>query len=85
LNATGIVSITFAIMVLAATDAAAANQWCAVYTDKMGGSEYCGYATLEKCQAQVLGLGGWCRPNPFPETAFGTGGTWSTTPRRGGY
>ena len=85
MKATGLVSIILATIVLTATDAAAAGQWCAIYTDKMGGSEYCGYATLDQCQAQVRGLGGWCRPNPFPGTAFGTAGNWSSTSRRGGY
>jgi uncharacterized protein DUF3551 len=86
MRAIGLVSITLATIVLAATNAAAA-QWCAIYTDQMGGSENCGYATLDQCRAQVLGLGGWCRPNPFPGTAFGTSGTWSNPPRqgRGGY
>ncbi len=47
----------------------------------------CTFATFEQCRAQVLGLGGWCQPNPFPDTAFGTGGTWSNPARqyRGGY
>ncbi len=86
MHATGLVSITLATMVLAANDAAAA-QWCAFYTGKKGGSENCGYATLDQCRAQVLGVGGWCRPNPYPGTAFGTSGTWSSSPRqhRGGY
>jgi hypothetical protein len=87
MRATGLASITLATMALAATDAAAA-QWCAFYTGKaLGGSENCGFVTMEQCQAQVRGLGGWCRPNPYPGTAFGTGGTWSSPPRqyRGGY
>ena len=88
MRATGLVSITLAIMVLAATDAGAAS-WCAFYTGKaLGGSENCGFATIEQCLAQVRGLGGWCRPNPFPGTAFGTAGTWGSGPprqSRGGY
>lgn len=84
-----LVSITLATLVLTATDAAAGGQWCAFYTGKaMGGSENCGFATIEQCQAQVRGLGGWCRPNPFPGTAFGTAGTWGPGPARqyrGGY
>jgi hypothetical protein len=35
------------------------NRWCAVSPKK---SENCGYATLDQCRAQVLGLGGWCSP-----------------------
>jgi Protein of unknown function (DUF3551) len=82
MSTTRLVSITLATMMLAATDAAAA-QWCAFYTDKaMGGSENCGFATIEQCQVQVRGLGGWCRPNPFPGTAFGTAGNWGSGPPR---
>jgi hypothetical protein len=45
---------------LLATDAKSANnRWCAVSPKK---SENCGYATLDQCRAQVLGLGGWCSP-----------------------
>jgi hypothetical protein len=87
MRAIGLVAVSLAMMPLTATDAdAASNAWCAVYSRR--GSENCGYATLEQCRAQVLGLGGWCRPNPFPGTAFGTGGTWSSGPprqKRGGY
>jgi hypothetical protein len=63
----------------------AGNRWCATYTRPA--NENCTFATFEQCQAQVLGLGGWCRPNPYPNTAFGTGGTWSNPRRqyRGGY
>jgi tetratricopeptide (TPR) repeat protein len=71
---------------LLATDGeAASNRWCAVTPKR---SENCGYATLDQCRAYMLGLGGWCRPNPFPGTAFGTSGTWSSGPprqNRGGY
>ena len=81
MRATALASITFATIVLAATDAAAGS-WCAFYTGRKGGSENCGYASIEQCQAQVRGLGGWCRPNPFPGTAFGTGGTWGSGPSR---
>ena len=54
MRAIGLVSITLAIVALTATDAGAASgRWCASYRR---GSENCGYATLEQCQAQVLGL-----------------------------
>ena len=82
MNATGLVAITFAAIVLTTITAAAGGQWCAVYTDKLGGTENCGFATMEQCQAQIRGLGGWCRPNPFPGTAFGTAGNWSSAPRQ---
>jgi hypothetical protein len=39
----------------------AGNRWCATYTRPA--NENCTFATFEQCQAQVLGLGGWCRPN----------------------
>jgi hypothetical protein len=81
----GLVLVGLAINTFAASEsqAAASNAWCATYSRPGGGvSENCGYATLGQCRAQVLGLGGWCRPNPFPGTAFGTSGTWSSGPPR---
>src|SRR2546430_6854167 len=81
----GLVLVGLAINTFAASQsqAAASNAWCATYSRPGGGvSENCGYAMLAQCRAQVLGLGGWCRPNPFPGTAFGTGGTWSSGPPR---
>jgi Protein of unknown function (DUF3551) len=86
MRAIGLISITLATIVLTVTDVrGAGNRWCATYTRPA--NENCTFATFEQCRAQVLGLGGWCRPNPFPNTAFGTGGTWSNPPRqyRGGY
>jgi Protein of unknown function (DUF3551) len=87
MRAIGFVSVSLVMMTLPVTEAdAASNAWCAVYSRR--GSENCGYATLEQCRAQVLGLGGWCRPNPFPGTAFGTSRTWSSGPppqKRRGY
>ena len=60
MRAIGLVSITLAIVALTATDAGAASgRWCASYRR---GSENCGYATLEQCQAQVLGLGAGVAP-----------------------
>jgi hypothetical protein len=76
------VSIAFVLMLLTATEAAAGS-WCATYTgNAKGGSENCTFTSFDQCRAQVSGVGGWCRPNPFPSTAFGTGGTWSSGPRR---
>jgi hypothetical protein len=79
-------SVSLVLMMLLVTDAnAASNRWCASIPKR---SENGGYATLDQCRAYVLGLGGWCRPNPFPGTAFGTSGTWSSGPPRqyrGGY
>src|SRR6266568_5478697 len=83
MRAIGLVSLGLMTITLPVTDAAAAsNAWCAVYNRRGGTSENCGYATLNQCRAQVLGLGGWCRPNPFPGTAFRTSGTWSSGPQR---
>jgi len=78
MRAVGLISVAAASMLLAADAHAASNRWCATYSRR--GIENCTYATLDQCRAQVLGLGGWCRPNPFPGTAFGTAGTWSRSP-----
>jgi Protein of unknown function (DUF3551) len=80
MRATGLVLISLATLLLTIADAAAGD-WCASYGGKKGGSESCGYPTLQQCQANLSGIGGFCRPNPFPGTAFGTGGTWPTAPR----
>jgi Protein of unknown function (DUF3551) len=80
MRAINLVSISLVMITVLVTDANAASNACAVYSKR--GTENCGYATLDQCRAQVLGLGGWCRPNPFPGTAFGTGGTWSSGPPR---
>src|SRR5262249_10266786 len=45
-----------------------AGAWCATYRR---GVSNCGYSSFEQCWATVLGLGGFCRPNPFPGTAYG--------------
>ena len=63
MRAIGLVSVGLMMITLPVTDAAAAsNAWCAVYNRRGGTSENCGYATLNQCRAQVLGLGGWCPP-----------------------
>jgi hypothetical protein len=81
MRAIGVSSIALATMVLTATDVRSANNnWCATYTKPE--NENCTFATFEQRQAQVWGLGGWCRPNPFPNTAFGTGWTWCKPPRQ---
>ena len=75
-----LVSASLVMITLPVTDAdAASNRWCATAPKR---SENCGYATLDQCRAYVLGLGGCCRPNPFPGTAFGTSGTWASGPPR---
>jgi hypothetical protein len=80
MRAIGLGSITLATVVLTATDVRGANNnWCATYTKPE--NENCTFATFEQCRATVWGVGGWCRPNPFPNTAFGTGWSWSKPPR----
>jgi hypothetical protein len=41
-------------------------RWCAVYGGfRSGGSESCYFMTWAQCQAQVSGVGGFCRHNMF--------------------
>jgi len=80
MRTTGLLSTFLAVMVLTATNATAGS-WCASYSGKRGGSENCTFTTADQCRAQVSGLGGWCRPNPYPGTAFGTSGTWGSGSR----
>jgi hypothetical protein len=80
MRATGLVLITLATLLLTIADAAA--DWCVTYGGKLGGSESCGFATYEACRAQASGIGGFCRPNPFAGSAYGTARTWSSAPRR---
>ena len=95
MRAIGPVLLSIAIMALLLTDAdakrrrssaqgsqaGASRSWCATYGRK-GINDNCSYATQQQCLAQVWGLGGFCRPNPFPGTAYGTGGSWSSGPPR---
>ena len=93
MRAIGLVALCIAMMALLLTDAdakrryrvrgaetvAGSRSWCASYPKR--GVENCSYTSFNQCYETVLGLGGFCRPNPFPGTAFGTGYTWSG-PRR---
>ena len=79
MRAIDLVSVSLVLMLLVTDANAASNRWCASVPKR---SENCGYATLDQCRAYVLGLGGFCRPNPFPGTAYGTGYTWSSRPAR---
>src|SRR5258708_12127536 len=96
MRAIGLVLLSIAIMALLLTDAdakrrrpsaqgsqaaGASRSWCATYPGK-GISDNCSYATEQQCLAQVWGLGGVCRPNPFPGTAHGTGAPSSPAPPR---
>ena len=72
-------SIVLVAIALAATIStgmgANAGEWCASYRR---GVDNCGYSSYEQCRATVSGLKGWCRPNPFPNSAFGTSsGGWN--------
>jgi len=66
----------------ATSAAAAAGTWCGTFRL---GSTSCGYSSSDECMATVRGLGGFCYPNPFPGTAYGTSaGSWNPpdAPRR---
>jgi len=77
-----IVLVLLALAGISLTSADAdAGAWCASYRR---GVSNCGYSSYEQCRATVLGLGGFCRPNPFPGTAYGTGaGSWNTCETHG--
>jgi hypothetical protein len=53
-----------------------AGSWCELSARVSN----CGYSSFEQCWATVWGLGdGFCAPNPFPGTAYGTSaGSWNT-------
>jgi hypothetical protein len=46
------------------------------YPDQ-GLNDTCSYSSFDQCYQTILGRGGFCRPNPFPGTPYGTGYTWS--------
>jgi hypothetical protein len=96
MRAISLVLLSIAIMALLLTDAdakrrrssaqgsqaaEASRSWCSTRSSK-GISDNCTYATQQQCLAYVWGLGGFCRPNPFPGTAYGTGYSWSSGPAR---
>src|SRR5690349_6512442 len=72
----GIVFVAVAIAGMSLTAASAdAGTWCGTFRL---GSTSCGYSSQEECLATVRGLGGFCQPNPFPGTAYGTSaGSWN--------
>ena len=88
MRAIGLVFLSIAIMALLLTDVdakrrssaqgsqAAGPSWCATYPGQ-GINENSGYSSFNQCYQTVLGRGGFCQPNPFPGTPFGTGYTWS--------
>jgi hypothetical protein len=89
MRAIGLVLLSIAMMALLFTDADAqrrssaqgsqaagvSRSWCAVHPRH--GSENCGYTSFDQCWATIGAEGGWCRPNPFSATPYGTGYTWS--------
>jgi hypothetical protein len=78
---TGLFAIAVAGMALTGTSANA-GPWCGTFRL---GSTSCGYSSSEECMATVRGLGGFCYPNPYPGSAFGTSaGSWNSpdAPRR---
>jgi len=74
-----VLSIAVVAVLFVSSVTADAGPWCATYRR---GVENCGYSSFEQCRATVSGLPAFCRPNPFPGTGFGLGGTWSSWPRR---
>ena len=78
-----IVPVAIAIIGVALTATSAdAGSWCGTYRQ---GSTNCSFSSSEECMATVRGLGGFCQPNPFPGSAYGTSaGGWNRpdTPRR---
>jgi hypothetical protein len=87
----GFVLLTIAMMALLLTDAdakrrssaqgshaGAARSWCSTFPQQ-GLNDNCSYSSYNQCYETVLGRGGFCRPNPFPGTAYGTGYTWGGT------
>jgi hypothetical protein len=57
-------------LVASGEPAAAAGEWCAMYTR---GSENCSYSSYAQCMATVRGLRAYSQRNPFPGTNFGRG------------
>ena len=75
-----LVAIGLAGTALTATSADA-RPWCGTFRL---GSTSCGYSSSDECMATVRGLGGFCYPNPYPGTAFGTSAGVGILPTRQG-
>ena len=94
MRGTVLVLLSIAIMALLLTDAdakrrssvqasqaaGASRSWCA--THPRHGTENCGYTSFDQCWATIGSEGGFCRPNPFPGSAYGTGYGWGSGPMR---
>jgi hypothetical protein len=77
-----LVLITFVAVSLctSAARAGANGSWYANYgTGHIGIN--CSYTSQQQCLASVSGVYGFCTPNPYPGTGYGTGGAWNLTPR----
>ena len=61
--------------------AGGSRSWCTTFPQQ-GLNDNCSYSSFDQCWATVLGRGGFCRPNPFPGTAYGTSYTWGSGPMR---
>jgi hypothetical protein len=96
MRAIGLVLLSIAIMALLLSDAdakrrssaqgsqaaGASRSWCSTFPAQ-GLNDNCSYSSFDECWATVLGRGGgFCRPNPFPGSAYGTGYTWGSGPTR---
>ena len=72
--------IAFAALSLSTTGARAADgSWCANYGTGQSGIN-CSYVSQQQCLASVAGVYGFCTPNPYPGTGYGTGGGWNSPP-----
>jgi hypothetical protein len=67
MRAIPIAAITFAGLFLSSIGAHAGT-WCSDYSTP-GGSSNCGFYSFDQCQANVRGIGGFCRQNAF--SAYG--------------
>lgn len=72
-----IIVVVLALLGMALTVTSAdAGAWCANYRR---GVSNCGYSSYAQCFATVQGLAGYCAPNPFPGTAYGSSaGSWNS-------
>ncbi|HWM80669.1 MAG TPA: DUF3551 domain-containing protein [Pseudolabrys sp.] len=64
-----ILSVLAALVLLPAASAAPAHadpyRWCADFGGRGGGGTSCYYNSFEQCRRELIGRGGFCRPNPF--------------------
>jgi hypothetical protein len=81
MRTTPLVLIAFVALSLSTTAASADRNgsWCANFGTGHSGIN-CSFNSMDQCQATLLGLSGWCEPNPYPGTGYGRGGTWNSPP-----